>query len=240
MKADFFDFHSSAVGGHSFPTLQLAVCRRRRAPEGPPSTMSTSTRVFDNYEREYLKLNRQAMQDVELIDQLLPGAERDATVQKVQKAITAVEEIVESMQLEARAMSGASKQQLVAQTKDYKAGIALLKSRLREVQTSSKAQEAARNELLRGSDPTLRQEADNQRSRLMATNERLSRGTDKLKAATQIALETEVVGQSIMADLETQRDLEATSAPPAASSGSPTGVEYFYELPHSHKYQLRF
>ena len=160
------------------------------------------------------------MQDVELIDQLLPGAERDATVQKVQKAITAVEEIVESMQLEARAMSGASKQQLVAQTKDYKAGIALLKSRLREVQTSSKAQEAARNELLRGSDPTLRQEADNQRSRLMATNERLSRGTDKLKAATQIALETEVVGQSIMADLETQRQTIAHTRSTLAGANS--------------------
>ena len=167
--------------------------------------MSTSTRVFDHYEREYLKLTKQAAKDVDLIDQLLPGSERDSTVKKVLKALEAAEEIVESMQLEARSMSGESKRELVAQSKDYKSGIATLKSKLREAQASSKASEAARNELLRGADPTLRIEADNQRARLMASNDRLARGTDKLKAATQIALETEVIGQSIMTDLESQR-----------------------------------
>ena len=120
-------------------------------------------------------------------------------------------------------MSGESKQQLVAQTRDYKTGIALLKSKLREVQVSSKAQENARNELLRGSDPTLRQEADNQRARLMATNERLNRGTDKLKAATQIALETEVVGQSILTDLESQRQTLAHTR--ATLAGANSGLD---------------
>ena len=165
----------------------------------------TSTRVFDHYEREYLKLTKTAMQDVELIDQLLPGVERDSTAKKAQQSIEAAEEIVESMQLEARSLAGESKQQLIAQAKDYKAGIAMLKTKLRQTQVSSRAQEAQRAELLRGSDPNLRAEADSQRARLMETNERLHRGTDKLKAATQIALETEQIGTSILGDLESQR-----------------------------------
>ena len=48
-------------------------------------------------------------------------------------------------------------------------------------------------------------EADSQRDRLMANTDRLNRGTDKLRAAAQIALETEEVGASIMQDLESQR-----------------------------------
>ena len=35
----------------------------------------SSTRVFDHYEREYHRLTKAAMKDVDLIDQLLPGAE---------------------------------------------------------------------------------------------------------------------------------------------------------------------
>ena len=165
----------------------------------------TSTRVFDHYESEYLKLTKAAATDVEFVDQLLPGVERDETAKKATKAIEAAEEIVQTMELEARSLSGEAKQQLVAQAKDYKAGITALKQKLKGAQVSSRAQEAARDELLRGADPALRMEADCQRSRLMATNDRMARGTDKLRAAAQIALETEEVGASIMQDLESQR-----------------------------------
>lgn len=165
----------------------------------------TSTRMFDHYETEYLRLTRQAMQDVEMVDQLLPGAEREATAKKATQSIDAAEEIVQSMELEARSLGGDAKQQLIAQAKDYKSGIAGLRTRLRTAHRSSRAEEQARTELLRGTDPTLRLEADNQRDRLMETTERLNRGTDKLRAATQIALETEAVGASIMADLESQK-----------------------------------
>ena len=57
----------------------------------------------------------------------------------------------------------------------------------------------------------------------MATNERLNRGTDKLKAATQIALETEVVGQSILTDLESQRQTLAHTR--ATLAGANSGLD---------------
>lgn len=165
----------------------------------------TSTRLFETYEREYLKLTGSAAKDIERVDQLLPSVERDAAVKDANKALESADEIVQSMELEARSLSGSAKQELVAQARDYKSNNAALRAKLRAVQTSSRAQAAARDELLQGSDPTLRMEADNQRTRLMANTERMQRGTDKLRAAAQTALETEVIGQSIMGDLESQR-----------------------------------
>lgn len=51
----------------------------------------------------------------------------------------------------------------------------------------------------------LRREAETQRSRLLAATERMQKGTDKIRAARQTALETESIGANIMADLEAQR-----------------------------------
>ena len=66
-------------------------------------------------------------------------------------------------------------------------------------------------------------EADNQRSRLMQTTERAQRGTDKLRAAAQIARETELVGESIMSDLESQRETIQRSR--ATLAGASTGLD---------------
>jgi len=161
--------------------------------------------MFDHYEKEYLSTSKKAMQDIELVDQLLPGVERDDVVKRTTEAIGAAEEIVQSMELEARSMSGESKMQLKDQAKDYKAGIADMRARLKAAQTSSRAETAARAELLRHADPTLRMEADSQRSRLMGTTERLNKTSDVLRGAVQTALETEQVGESILSDLADQR-----------------------------------
>jgi len=161
--------------------------------------------MFDHYEREYLATTRKAMEDIELVDALLPGPERDGISKRTAEAVQAAEEIVESMELEARSMGGEAKQQLIAQAKDYKRGIADMKAKLKAAQTNSRAEEAARAELLRGANPALRMEADNQRSRLMATTETLNRGTDKLRHATKVALETEAIGENILSDLADQR-----------------------------------
>ena len=161
--------------------------------------------MFDHYEAEYLAATRKAAQEIEQVDLLLPGIERTSVVKSATAAIEAADEIVQSMELEARSMSGESKQQLVAQAKDYKTEISALRRRLKAAHSSSRAEEAARNELLSGTDPALRMEADNQRSRLMATTDSLNRGTDKLRGAIATALETEERGQSILSELSTQR-----------------------------------
>ena len=51
-----------------------------------------------------------------------------------------------------RKLSGEAKQMLVAQAKDYRMGISTLSKNLKGALTSSRAQEAARDELLRGAE----------------------------------------------------------------------------------------
>ena len=179
--------------------------------------------MFDHYESEYLSITRKAMEEIELVDALLPGLERETISKRVTEAIQAAEEIVQSMDLEARSMGGEAKQQLIAQAKDYKSNIAAMKVRLKTAQTNSRAEEAARTELLSGADPALRMEADNQRSRLMASTQTLNRGTDKLRHATKIAMETEVVGQSILSDLSDQRATIAHAR--STLSGASAGLD---------------
>lgn len=162
-------------------------------------------KMFDHYEKEYLGTAKKATADIELIDQLLPGVEREATIKRAGEGITAAEEIVQGMEMEARSMTGEAKQQLAAKAKDYKKSIADMRAKLNAAKTSGKAEKSARDELLRSSDPTLRMEADNQRSRLMATNERLNNASDKIRGAVQTALETEKIGESILSDLADQR-----------------------------------
>merc|ERR1719198_919875 len=67
----------------------------------------------------------------------------------------------------------------------------------------TKAQQTA--QLLAGSDQAMRMASDEQHSRLLATTDRLNKGNQKLQQAMATALETEQIGESIMVDLESQR-----------------------------------
>jgi hypothetical protein len=115
---------------------------------------TSSTRVFDHYEAEYLSKTKTAAQSLERLADLIPGVEKDKVVKETEKALEAAEEIVQQMELEARSTQGETKAQLIAQVlcpstahvmvysrvikscactqaKDYKAGIALLRSKLK-------------------------------------------------------------------------------------------------------------
>ncbi|KAL1521345.1 hypothetical protein AB1Y20_021012 [Prymnesium parvum] len=165
------------------------------------------TRVFDHYEAEYLSSTKQAAQGLEYLADLIPGGEKDKVVKATASALDAADLLVQQMELEARSTSGETKAQLVAQAKDYKSGIALLRRKLRTAQstTSTKSEAQARAELFASTDPSLRQEVETQHARLLQSTERLQKGTEKLRAARQTALETEAIGSSIMVDLEQQR-----------------------------------
>ena len=53
--------------------------------------MSTSTRMFDHYEAEYLAATRKAAQEIEQVDLLLPGIERTSVVKSATAAIEAAD-----------------------------------------------------------------------------------------------------------------------------------------------------
>lgn len=115
----------------------------------------STTRVFDHFEADYLSHTRTAAQALERLGELIPGVEKDKVSQAAAKSLEAADDIVQQMELEARSTQGETKAQLLAQAKDYKAGIALLRSKLKAAKISSTTQaaEQARAELFASADP---------------------------------------------------------------------------------------
>ena len=185
---------------------------------------STSTRVFDHFEAEYLSSTRQAAQGLERMAELIPGMEKDKAAKATGAALDAADQIVQQMELEARSTSGETKAQLVAQAKDYKGAISMLRRKLKAAQNAvlTKSDEEKRAELLASSgiNPALRGEAETQHARLLQTTERMQKGTEKLRQARQVALETEAIGGNIMVDLEQQRQTMERSRATLASANS--------------------
>lgn len=155
--------------------------------------MASST--FSHFEADYLSSTRAAAQNIERMADLIPGAERDKLASATVKAIEAAQDIVTQMELEARSTGGSTKAELVAQARDYKAGIGLLKNKLKAAKSAvtTASEERARAQLFESADPATRQEAENQRAQLLQNTERMHKGTEKIRQATRVALETEQV-----------------------------------------------
>jgi len=170
-----------------------------------PGRLATMPNVFENYEEEYLSSSRTAAQNIEKLPDLLPGHEKDSLTTSTATAIDNAEDIVKQMELEARSLQGEERQTAVAQTKDYKASITSLREQLKLAKNSNRAEEAARAELFQQTNPAQLAESETQRSRLLASTAKMNKATDKLKAACQIAVDTEQVGTDILTDLDTQR-----------------------------------
>ena len=98
----------------------------------------------------------------------------------------------------------------------------MLRRKLKAAQNAvlTKSDEEKRAELLASSgiNPALRGEAETQHVRLLQTTERMQKGTEKLRQARQVALETEAIGGNIMVDLEQQRQTMERSRATLASA----------------------
>ena len=143
--------------------------------------------VFEHYEADYHSSTRTAAQNIEKLPDLLPGHEKAELTNATAKAIDAAEDIVKQMELEARSLQGEERQTAVAQAKDYKASISVLKEQLKLAKNSNRAEEAERAQLFQQSNPAHMAESETQRSRLLAANSKMGKASDKLKAACQIA-----------------------------------------------------
>ena len=143
--------------------------------------------VFEHYEADYHSSTRTAAQNIEKLPDLLPGHEKAELTNATAKAIDAAEDIVKQMELEARSLQGEERQTAVAQAKDYKASITVLKDQLKLAKNSNRAEETARAQLFQQTNPAHAAEAETQRSRLLAANSKMGKASDKLKAACQIA-----------------------------------------------------
>ena len=143
--------------------------------------------ILEAYEADYHSSTRTAAQNIEKLPDFLPGHEKAELTASTEKAIDAAEDIVKQMELEARSLQGEERQTAVAQAKDYKASITVLKEQLKLAKNSNRAEEAARAQLFQQTNPAHLAESETQRSRLLAANSKMSKASDQLRAACQIA-----------------------------------------------------
>jgi len=158
--------------------------------------------MFNRYEEDYSSLVASLGDKLGSLTKET-GEARKVAVAQFERELAEAQDLIKSMELEARGCAPAEKSKLQARVKSYKSDVAALKARLRDASTA-----VSRDDL--GLSGTSDGESDSQRSRLLAGTQRveskMKAGTDKLKDAQRSIAETETVGASILGDLRQQRE----------------------------------
>ena len=158
--------------------------------------------MFGRYEEDYSSLVASLGDKLGSLTKETGEARRAAVVQ-FERELAEAQDLIKSMEIEARGVAPAEKSKLQARVKSYKSDAAALKTRLRDASTA-----VSRDDL--GLSGTSDGESDSQRSRLLEGTQRveskMKAGTDKLKEAQRSIAETETVGASILGDLRQQRE----------------------------------
>jgi len=136
--------------------------------------------MFASYESEFTRACIEANAQVDTLEQLLPGSERDTVRRQAESAVEAAADVVAQLEMEA----GPAEKPRV---RECKASLAQLRSKLSAARSSNRVAELQREELLRRSEEPQRMEAEQQHARLLETTSRLQRGTEKLRHACQVS-----------------------------------------------------
>jgi vesicle transport through interaction with t-SNAREs protein 1 len=161
---------------------------------------------MDEYEREYRGHVRAAEEKLDQAERGLPD-QRRALIGSAERATEAARDVVQLMELEARSLSGAARTKLQSQLRTWRDEVSTLKARAKDLRSTARTpqqQDRIREECFSGSD-RYRDEAG-ERDRMLSNNERLSKGTDRLKDAHQVTLDMENTANSILGDLSRQRE----------------------------------
>ena len=150
--------------------------------------------IFKGYEEEYCALSASIGQKTAKVEGL-GEAERRPVMKEVEAELTQASELLEQMALEVRSLPAAERSRLNTTLKGYKADLAASRGALREAEAT-----ATRVDLLGGGAgaelPT------EERSRLLAVNERLQEGARTLRNAERTVLDRHRLGRAGRARLE--------------------------------------
>ncbi|XP_051769910.1 vesicle transport through interaction with t-SNAREs homolog 1A isoform X1 [Chanodichthys erythropterus] len=161
---------------------------------------------FEAYEQDFGTLTAEITNKIGRIPKLA-GEEKTQLVLNVDKQLEEVRELLEQMDLEVREIPIQSRAMYNSRLKSYKQEMEKLEKDFKRSRIAYS--DEVRNELL-GDDASssenqlikLREE----RAHLLDNTERLERSSRRLEAGYQIAVETEQVGQEILANLNSDRE----------------------------------
>ncbi|XP_026098413.1 vesicle transport through interaction with t-SNAREs homolog 1A-like isoform X2 [Carassius auratus] len=154
---------------------------------------------FETYEQDFGTLTADVTNKIGRIPKLA-GEEKTQLVLNVDKQLEEVRELLEQMDLEVREIPIQSRGMYSSRLKSYKQEMEKLEKDFKRSRIAYS--DEVRNELL-GDDGG---SSESQRAHLLDNTERLERSSRRLEAGYQIAVETEQVGQEILANLHSDRE----------------------------------
>ncbi|XP_065119025.1 vesicle transport through interaction with t-SNAREs homolog 1A isoform X1 [Paramisgurnus dabryanus] len=161
---------------------------------------------FETYEQDFGTLTAEITNKVGRIPKLA-GEEKTQLVLNVDKQLEEVRELLEQMDLEVREIPIQSRGMYNSRLKSYKQEMEKLEKDFKRSRIAYS--DEVRNELLGedgASSETQLIKLREERAHLLDNTERLERSSRRLDAGYQIAVETEQVGQEILANLHTDRE----------------------------------
>ncbi|XP_029562421.1 vesicle transport through interaction with t-SNAREs homolog 1A isoform X4 [Salmo trutta] len=154
---------------------------------------------FEAYEQDFGTLTAEITNKIGRIPKL-GGEEKTQLVLNVDKQLEEVRELMEQMDLEVRELPIQIRGMYQSRLKSYKGEMEKLEKDFKRSRIAYS--DEVRNELL-GEDAG---SSESQRAHLLDNTEKLERSSRRLDAGYQIAVETEQVGQEILANLHTDRE----------------------------------
>ncbi|XP_014898764.1 vesicle transport through interaction with t-SNAREs homolog 1A isoform X3 [Xiphophorus hellerii] len=161
---------------------------------------------FETYEQDFGTITAEVTNKIGKIPKL-SGEEKTQLVLNVDKQLEEVRELLEQMDLEVREIPIQSRAMYNSRLKSYKQEVEKLEKDFKRSRIAYS--DEVRNELL--GDDAISSESQliklrEERAHLLDNTERLERSSRRLEAGYQIAVETEQVGQEILANLHTDRE----------------------------------
>ncbi|XP_047464205.1 vesicle transport through interaction with t-SNAREs homolog 1A isoform X1 [Mugil cephalus] len=161
---------------------------------------------FETYEQDFGTITAEVTNKIGRIPKL-SGEEKTQLVLNVDKQLEEVRELLEQMDLEVREIPIQSRAMYNSRLKSYKQEMEKLEKDFKRSRIAYS--DEVRNELLgddAGSSEGQLIKLREERAHLLDNTEKLERSSRRLEAGYQIAVETEQVGQEILANLHTDRE----------------------------------
>jgi predicted nuclease of restriction endonuclease-like RecB superfamily len=157
--------------------------------------------MLDQYEDEYRAHASETLAKLETAESALRREDRLAPAAAAAGSLDAAREVVELLEMECGALPKAQRSGLSARVRSYRSELSDLGRRLKAVQridaraASAASADSIREDLFSGGDGA---DQANERSRMLATNDRLLAGNEQLRKAHAATIDMEERGASIM------------------------------------------
>jgi len=168
-----------------------------------PLDTDAGSELFSTYEAELRLVEADVNQKLDQIPEL-QGEERKAAVRGAERAMDEAKELLDQMNLEKSNIPTSARSKVNSRLRNHQSDVDSLGRRLKALAESDRKR-------LFGDrytdDPESGDVQLEQRQQLLSGTERLGRSGERLRESQRVALETESIGASTLADLHQQRNV---------------------------------